>query len=72
MLEVDAAALARTVRAQKALPLSDCEADILARSLEGAADEDELLANTLAMLQLVVERIEPSPLTIDSDHEPRG
>lgn len=70
VVEVDVTALAATIREQKALPLTDTEADILARSLEVAGDEEELLADTVAVLRLVVDRLEASPAHIDSDHEP--
>lgn len=68
VLEVEVATLADTIREQKALPLTDQEADLLARSLEVAGDEDELLASTIAVLRLVVDRLEPSPP--NGDQEP--
>lgn len=54
---MDAATLARAIREQPALPLSPAEADALARSLEGSGSDDEFLANTLAAVQLVLERL---------------
>lgn len=59
VLEVDAAALARTLREQRALPLTDAEAETLARSLEASGSDEELLANTLTAMRLLVNRLEP-------------
>jgi hypothetical protein len=61
VLEVDLATLARAIREQKALPLTDSESDRLARSLEGSRSDEELLANTLAAVRLLVNRLEPPP-----------
>lgn len=58
-LEVDAASLARTVREQTDLPISETEADALASSLEGSASDEEFLANTLAAVQLLLDRLAP-------------
>ena len=54
----------------RALPLTEAEADALARSLEDASSDDEFLANTLAAVQLLVERLEPAPhAPADGDHD---
>ncbi len=59
VLQVDLAALASTVRGQSGLPLTDAEAASLAGSLEGPGSDEEILANTLGMLRLVLDRLEP-------------
>jgi hypothetical protein len=65
---VDATTLARAIREQKALPLSDFEADALARSLERATSDEEFLANTLAAVRMLIDRLEPLPhVVLESD-----
>jgi hypothetical protein len=68
-LEVDLTTLASTIRGRSALPLTDAEAEaaMLASSLEGPGSDEELLANTLRMLQLVLERLSPLPRLADGD-----
>jgi hypothetical protein len=57
-IEIDAAALARIIRAQKALPITDAEAENLARALEASKDDEEFLANTLLAVWLLADRLE--------------
>lgn len=67
---MDAGALAGAIREQTALPLTEAEADALARSLETAADDEALLSNTLAAVRLVLARLEPPPDTRHESHDP--
>jgi hypothetical protein len=60
LIEIDAATLARVIREQKALPITDGEAESLARALEASNDEEEFLANTLATVRFLADRLEPS------------
>jgi hypothetical protein len=59
-IEIDGATLARSIREQTALPVSDAEAEALARALETSKDGDELLANTVAAVRFLVEELEQS------------
>lgn len=67
--EVDLATFARTLREQGALPLTESEADALARSLEDASSDEECLDNTLAALRLLVDRLGPPPGGVEDDPE---
>ena len=64
-IEFDAATLAQTIRDQKALPITDDEAEAIARALETCHDDEKLLANTLSAIGLIVDRLEHS-----TDHAP--
>jgi hypothetical protein len=57
---IDAATLARTIREQTALPVSEDEAESLARAIETSGDDEEFLARTVAALRFLVERLEGS------------
>jgi hypothetical protein len=64
-IEIDGTTLARSIREQTALPVSDAEAEALARALETSKDGDELLANTVAAVRFLIEQLEqstPDPL----------
>ena len=52
--------LARVIREQKALPLTDDERERLARALETSDRDEELLANALSAVRLLVDRLEDS------------
>jgi hypothetical protein len=69
ILEVDAATVAQTIRQQRALPITDAEADALARSIEVASSDEERLANTLAAVRLLVDRLELPGGMVDGDHD---
>ena len=60
MIELDAATLARAIREQKALPITEAEAEELARSLADVGDEAEFLASTVAAVRFLVGRLERS------------
>lgn len=60
LIEIDAATLASVIREQKALPITDDEAETLARALETSNDDDEFLANVLSTVRFLVDRLEPS------------
>ena len=72
ILAVDAATIAQTIRAQRALPLTQAEADTLARSIEEALSDEECLASTLAALRLLADRLEPPGGVVDGDHDERA
>ncbi len=55
-IEIDRASLVRTIREQTALPITEDEADALARALETAQSDEEFLANTLSAVGLIAER----------------
>ena len=59
-IEFDAATLAQTIRDQKALPITDNEAETIARALETCHDDETFLANTLLAIRLIVDRLEHS------------
>jgi Arc/MetJ family transcription regulator len=61
-IEVDAATLASAIREQQALPLTSDEAEQMARAIETSPDDEALLANTLAAVQLLVDRLESTVL----------
>lgn len=60
-IEFDAATLAQTIRDQEALPITDNEAETIARALETSQDDETLLANTLSAIKLIVDRLEHPP-----------
>jgi hypothetical protein len=57
-IEIDAATLARIIREHKALPISDAEAENLARALEASTDDEEFLANTLLAVRFLADQLE--------------
>jgi hypothetical protein len=59
-IEIEGATLARTIREQTALPVSDADAETLARSLETSKDDEELLANTVSAVRFLVAQLEQS------------
>jgi len=59
-IEFDAATLAQTIRDQKALPITDNEAETIARALDTCHDDETFLANTLSAIRLIVDRLEHS------------
>ena len=60
VLSVDLETFGRLVREQKALPISDEEADRLARMVEGSRDDQEFLGNALEAIRLIADRLEQS------------
>jgi hypothetical protein len=60
-IESDAATLAQTIRDQKALPITDDEAETIARALETCHDDETFLVNTVSAIRLIVDRLEHSP-----------
>jgi hypothetical protein len=58
LIEIDAATLARIIRAQEALPITRAEAEKLARALEASKDDEEFLANTLLAVRFLADRLE--------------
>ena len=61
MVELDAASFARVIREQSALPLTEAEADSLTDTLENVSSDEEFLADAVAAVRLLAERLEPSP-----------
>jgi hypothetical protein len=62
LIEIDAVTLARVIREQSALPLTDDEREQLARALETSSDDEELLANALSAVRFLVDQLEgPAP-----------
>lgn len=59
-IDLDAATLAQTIREQEALPISDNEADAIARALETYHDDETSLAHTLSAIRLILDRLEHS------------
>jgi Arc/MetJ family transcription regulator len=57
-IEVDAATLASAIREHQALPITRDEAEQMARAIETSPDDAALLANTLAAVQLLADRLE--------------
>jgi hypothetical protein len=53
-------ALARVIREEKSLPVTDDEADSLARLLEASKDDEEFLANTVSAVRFLLDRLELS------------
>jgi hypothetical protein len=60
VIEIDAVTLANMLQQQTALPITPDEADGLARAIEASATDEELLANTLAAVRLIVARLDPT------------
>lgn len=50
--------LVRAIREQKALPITDEEAEGLARMLESSRGDHECLANALSAVRFLVDRLE--------------
>ena len=73
MIQIDAAGLARSVREQSALPLTQSEAQRLARAIETSSDDEALLTRTLSMVTFVLDRLETAPADLrdDDQKEPR-
>lgn len=59
-IEIDAATLARVIRELKALPITDDDAERLARTLETSKDDEEFLANALSATRFLLEQLERS------------
>jgi hypothetical protein len=59
-IEIDAASLARVIREQTALPITDDEAERLARTLEASNDDEEFLANALSAVRFLADHLERS------------
>jgi Arc/MetJ family transcription regulator len=59
-IEIDAATLARVIRELKALPITDDDAERLARALETSNDDEEFLASALSAVRFLVEQLERS------------
>jgi hypothetical protein len=62
LIEIDPATLASVIREQKALPITDDEAEHLARALEACNDDEEFLAKTLAIVKFLADRLESSTM----------
>ena len=60
-IEFDAANLARAIREMKVLPITDIDAERLARALETAGDDEEFLASALSAIRFLVDQLERSP-----------
>jgi hypothetical protein len=57
-IQIDAPTLARVIREQQAIPLTDEEANTLAQTLEAAKDDGELLANAVSAVRFLLARLE--------------
>jgi hypothetical protein len=60
VLSIDLETFGRVVREQKALPVSDQEAEGLARMVEGSMDDQDFLGKALAAIRLIADRVEQS------------
>jgi hypothetical protein len=58
--EMDVRAFAAVIREQKALPITESEAEAIARALETCHDDEEFLATALSALTLLADRLEQS------------
>jgi len=59
-IEMDAATLAASIREQKALPITEAEAETIARALEACHDDEAFLATALSTVRLLADRLEQS------------
>jgi hypothetical protein len=61
-IDVDAPTLASVIREHQGLPITSAEAEQMARAIETSPDDEALLANTLAAVRVLVDRLErPGP-----------
>ncbi|HEX8977517.1 MAG TPA: hypothetical protein VF781_13485 [Solirubrobacteraceae bacterium] len=60
VIEMDAETLVEIIREQQALPLTQTEAEAIARSLETSHDDEEFLATALSAVRLLADRLEQS------------
>jgi hypothetical protein len=58
--EMDVRTFAAIIREQKGLPITESEAEAIARALETCHDDKEFLATTLSALTLLADRFEQS------------
>lgn len=72
LIEIDVAGLANVIREQKSLPITDAEAERLAATLEASEADDEFLANTLATVRFLADRLEPSTTPALGRADPDG
>jgi hypothetical protein len=56
-IEIEPASLVRAIREQTALPITEDEAEVLARGLETAQSDEEFLASTLSAVRLIADRL---------------
>jgi hypothetical protein len=56
-IEINAASLAGAIREHEGLPISENEAEAIARSLEAARDDGEFLATVLTSVRLFADRL---------------
>jgi hypothetical protein len=59
-IEIDTGTFAAIIREQKGLPLTDAEAEAIARELETCHDDEEFLATALSAVRLLADRLEQS------------
>ncbi len=59
-IELDTGTFAAIIREQKGLPVTDAEAEAIARSLETCHGDEEFLATALSAVRLLADRLEQS------------
>lgn len=59
-IEIDAGTFAAIIREQNGLPVTDPEAEAIARALETCHDDQEFLATALSAVRLLADRLEQS------------
>lgn len=57
-IEIDAATFARSIREQGGLPITDAEAEAIARAVETSQNDEDFLAHALSAVRLLVDRLE--------------
>jgi hypothetical protein len=60
-IEMDKGTFAAIIRENKALLITDSEAEAIARALETCQDDEEFLATALSAVTLLADRLEQSP-----------
>jgi hypothetical protein len=59
-IEIDTGTFAAIIREQKGLPMTDAEAEAIARAVETCHDDEEFLATALSAVRLIADRLEQS------------
>ncbi|MGO9885940.1 MAG: hypothetical protein ACLPV4_23335 [Solirubrobacteraceae bacterium] len=59
-IEMDTGTLAAIIREQKGLPITEAEAEAIARGLETCHDDQEFLETALSAVRLLADRLEES------------
>ena len=59
-IEIDGATLARRSASRSGLPITDAEAETLARALETSRDDEASVASSVSALRFLVDQLEQS------------